>query len=108
MPRDPKVFVPYCDLLLDYRAGIKSTRITIAGERVDEPLRFLLEGLESPQEREQTLLMRARFEKPNFPPRHVVIDNSINIDGDVTSSQVAGEMTRARHRTGRPADEQEG
>jgi hypothetical protein len=47
----PEVTVPFDDLLKDERDGVRTTRVTVDGKRVEVEIAELLNGVESPNDR---------------------------------------------------------
>lgn len=104
VPEHPSVFASYSDMILDERAGVKTTRVTIDGERSEIELDHILSGVESPERRAaRNIETRRQGNKVvqlvhvygNYHERGDSImteDNSINIGGDVVNSQVAHTM----------------
>ncbi len=87
VPGHPEVLVNYLDAVLDERDAKSHIRVTINGQRFDQPLSDLLNGVETKKEREvmatlTTLL--ARSDKANLTINKLTMnnDNSITIGRD--------------------------
>lgn len=97
VPEHPEVTVPYRDLVLDERAGVRTTRVTIDGARVEMEIALLLNGVESPAERAGTgeRLERAPiYVQGNYIEHVTTDDHSSHITArDITNSQVGQTLT---------------
>ncbi len=76
VPRHPTVFVPYQDLILDYREGKRTFRVTIGGQRADVVLEDILSGVES---RDQSLeAIRRLTPLGGEGPRYITVNGDYN------------------------------
>ncbi|HEV7405114.1 MAG TPA: COR domain-containing protein [Chthoniobacteraceae bacterium] len=101
VPEHPEVTVPYRDLVLDERAGVRTTRVTIAGARVEMEIALLLNGVESPAERAGAgdRLERAPIHvHGNYIEHMTTDDHSSHITArDITNSQVGQTLTNCQN-----------
>jgi len=71
----PEVTVPFHDLIKDERAGIRTTRLTVDGQRVDVEIAELLNGVESPEDRAR----RAKQEEGLAAATTIIHDHSTKL-----------------------------
>ena len=80
----PEVTEPFDDLLQDERDGVRTTRLTIDGKRVEVEIAELLNGVESPEDRAK----RAKEEERIGGVKTIVYDQRIM--GDQTYQNISG------------------